>query len=97
MHDDRIKRTARKCLAQVLDVEIAPEDLGLDLDMVGEYGLSSLNKVLFMTAVCDATAVSVSHFTEHDLAHMRTLRDVVAALARHAGDTVGLAGEGSPR
>lgn len=88
MHDDDIagiERTARSCLTHVLDVQIDPADLGLDLDMVSEYGLTSLNKVLFMTAVCDATGVSVSHFTEHDLSNMRTLRDVVAALARYAG------------
>jgi acyl carrier protein len=85
MHDNDIERTARNCLAHVLDVPIASGDLGLDLDMVSEYGLTSLNKVLFMTAVCDATGVSVSHFTEHDLANMRTLRDVVAALVRYAG------------
>jgi acyl carrier protein len=97
MHDDDIESTARKCLAQVLDVQIAPMDIGLDLDMVNEYGLTSLNKVLFMTAVCDATGVSVSHFTEHDLAHMRTLRDVVAALTRYAGDPARLATEAAPR
>lgn len=84
MHDEHIENTARKCLAQVLDPEIAPEDIELDRTMVDEYGLTSLNKVLFMTAVCDATGVSVSHFTEHDLAAMRTLRDVVESLSRHA-------------
>jgi acyl carrier protein len=84
MHDDRIERTARDCLAPVLDVETAPADLSLDLDLVTGYGLTSLNKVLFMTSVCDATGVAVSHFTEQDLASMRTLGDVVAALSRHA-------------
>jgi len=83
MHDE-IERNARTCLAHVLDVQVAPADLGLDLDLVSEYGLTSLNKVLFMTAVCDATGVSVANFTEHDLARMRTLCDVVAALVRYA-------------
>ncbi|HET9140282.1 hypothetical protein [Actinophytocola sp.] len=83
MHGDHIERAARSCLAEALDLGIAPAELQLDLDMVNEYGLSSLNKVLFMTAVCDATGVPVSCFTEHDLARMRTLGDVVTALSRN--------------
>lgn len=84
MHDDHIERAARSCLAEALDLGVAPAELHPDLDLVNEYGLTSLNKVLFMTAVCDATGVPVSCFTEHDLARMRTLGDVVAALRRHA-------------
>jgi hypothetical protein len=87
-----LDRAARESLALVLD-DVAPEDLAPDRDMVREYGLTSLNKVLFMTDVCERTGVSVSHFTEQDLAAMRTLDDVVAALARHAQPI----GEGSPR
>jgi predicted GTPase len=96
MHDDLgdwvagIERAARESLVLVLD-DVAPADLGLDHDMVREYGLTSLNKVLFLTDVCERTRVSVSHFTEHDVAAMRTLRDVVTALARHAN----LAGKGT--
>jgi hypothetical protein len=36
-------------------------------------------------SVCDDTSVSLSVFTESDVAGMRTLRDVVTALATHAG------------
>jgi hypothetical protein len=78
-----IELVARDSLALVLD-DVAPEDLGPDHDLVREYGLTSLNKVLFMTDVCERTGVSVAHFTEQDVAAMRTLRDVVTALARHA-------------
>jgi hypothetical protein len=92
-----IEWAARDSLARVLDDEVTPEDIGLDLDMVGEYGLTSLNKVLFMTWVCEQTGVSVSHFTEHDVAHLRTLRDVVTALTRYASRTGHLAGGGSAR
>ncbi|PXX69264.1 hypothetical protein DFR70_102953 [Nocardia tenerifensis] len=60
------------------------EELDADLDMVDDYGLTSLNKVLFLTAVCDETGVSLASFTEEDVAAMRTLRDVTTALARHA-------------
>lgn len=87
-----IERAARDSLTLVLD-DIAPADIGPDHDLVREYGLTSLNKVLFLTDVCERTKVSVSHFTEHDVAAMRTLRDVVTALARHAN----LVGEGTTR
>lgn len=82
-----LERAARESLAMVLD-DIGPDDVDTGGDMVREYGLTSLNKVLFMTEVCERTGVSVSHFTERDLAAMRTLRDVVAALARHVQDRV---------
>lgn len=78
-----LERAARDSLTMVLD-DVAPADIGLDHEMVREYGLTSLNKVLFLTDVCERTQVSVAHFTEHDVAAMRTLRDVVTALARHA-------------
>lgn len=87
-----LEPAARESLALVLD-EVAPEDIAVDDDLVREYGLTSLNKVLFLTDVCERTGVSVAHFTERDLAAMRTLGDVVAALARHAD----LVGEGSTR
>lgn len=87
-----LERAARDSLALVLD-EVAPETIDPGQDMVREYGLTSLNKVLFVTDVCERTGVPVSHFTEQDLAAMRTLHDVVAALSRHAD----LLQEGSPR
>ncbi|MFI9400713.1 phosphopantetheine-binding protein [Nocardia sp. NPDC052316] len=66
----------------------APDELDPDLDMVDDYGLTSLNKVLFLTAVCDDTGVSLASFTEEDVAAMRTLRDVTAALSRHSESAV---------
>lgn len=82
MHAD-IETAARDNLAQVLESDVAPEDIDLDLDMVDGYGLTSLNKVLFLMSVCGATGVSLSTFTEPDVAGMRTLRDVTVALAQH--------------
>jgi hypothetical protein len=81
-----IECSARGNLGRLLD-EVAPDDLDLDLDMVDDYGLTSLNKVLFLTSLCTDTGVGLSHFTEQDVARMRTLRDVTEALARHAGET----------
>jgi hypothetical protein len=89
---EELEEAARESLALVLD-DLAPDALDLGEDMVREYGLTSLNKVLFMTDVCERTGVSVSHFTEQDLAAMRTLGDVVDALARHDS----LVGEGDRR
>ncbi len=84
--DMEIEAVAREDLARVL--ESAPEPAGIDpdLDMADGYGLTSLNKVLFLMSVCDDTKVSLSSFTESDVAAMRTLRDVVMALAKYAGN-----------
>ena len=81
----QIQLAARENLARVLSPSIAPGDLDPDLDMADGYGLTSLNKVLFLMSACDDTGVSLAEFTEPDVAAMRTLRDVVTALARHAG------------
>ncbi|HET8680768.1 MAG TPA: phosphopantetheine-binding protein [Micromonosporaceae bacterium] len=83
MHVD-VENAVRESLALVLDLDIAPGDLELDVDLVDGYGLTSLNRVLFLTSACDETGVALSNFTEHDVARMRTLRDVTEAVSRHA-------------
>jgi acyl carrier protein len=80
-----IETVAREGLASVVEARVAPADLDPDLDMADDYGLTSLNKVVFLMSVCDDAEVSVSAFTEADVAAMRTLRDVVTALAGYAG------------
>ncbi|MFF4324328.1 acyl carrier protein [Streptomyces sp. NPDC001568] len=82
-----VEEAARAQLSLVLIPEVEPEDIDLDADMVAAYGLTSLNKVLFLTEVCEETEVDLAHFTEHDLAVMRTLRDVTDALTRHHATT----------
>lgn len=77
-----IEGLARSKLARLLD-EVAPEELDPDEDMVSEYGLTSLNKVVFLTSLCEDLGVGLSHFTEQDVARMRTLHDVTEALAPH--------------
>jgi hypothetical protein len=79
MHADT-ETAARENLAMVLTTGIAPEAIDLDSDMVASYGLTSLNKVLFLTSLCDETNTDLSRFTEHDLARMTTLRHVVEAV-----------------
>lgn len=78
-----VEIAAREQFSAVLTHDIEPATLDLDADMVGSYALTSLNKVLFLTELCEATGVDLAHFTEDDLAEMRTLRDVTKALARH--------------
>lgn len=80
-----IEVIAREGLSRVLDSGPDPATLDQDLDMASGYGLTSLNKVLFLMSACDDARVSMSSFTEADVAAMRTLRDVVSALAQHAG------------
>ncbi|MEN3584841.1 MULTISPECIES: acyl carrier protein [unclassified Streptomyces] len=85
-----LETTAREQFSAVLTYPVEPTALDLDADMVGRYALTSLNKVLFLTELCERAKVDLGHFTEDDLAGMRTLRDVVDALARHAdADAVG--------
>lgn len=78
-----VERVAREQLSTVLDA--APADFDLDVVLADEYGLTSLNKVLFLTALCDELSIELSHFTERDVATMRTLSDVVAILTPYAG------------
>ena len=82
-----IEDVAREGLTRVIDSDIQPADLDPDVEMAEGYGLTSLNKVLFLMSLCDDTEVSLSSFTEADVAQMRTLRDVVTALgqARQSG------------
>jgi hypothetical protein len=70
----------RRQLVKVLRNAPEPANIDPDLDLVEVYGLTSLNKVLFLTSVCQAAEVGLDTFTEDDLARMRTLGDVVAAL-----------------
>jgi hypothetical protein len=79
-----IEFAAREDLARVLESGPLPADIDLDLDMVEGLGLTSLNKVIFLMSVCDDTQVSLSVFTESDVARMRTLRDVIEALAKES-------------
>ena len=61
--------------------------------MADSYGLTSLNKVIFLMSVCDDTQVSLAEFSEPDVARMRTIRDVITALSRFA-ETAGAGGSG---
>lgn len=84
-----IEAVVRDGLARVLDTGTGPAAIDPDLDMAQAYGLTSLNKVIFLMAACDDTNVSLAEFTESDVAGMRTVRDVVTALSKFAGGFAG--------
>lgn len=75
---------ARTQLSRVLRGNPDPVAFELDEDLVDTYGITSLNKVLFLTSLCRAAEVGLDKFTEDDLAGMRTLGNVVDALRPHA-------------
>ena len=75
---------ARERLSQVLRDHPDPVAIDPDEDLVETYGITSLNKVLFLTSLCKAAEVGLDNFTEDDLARMRTLGNVVDALRPHA-------------
>jgi acyl carrier protein len=83
-----IEKVARDNLVTVLASPPSAADLDLNLDMSAKYGLTSLNKVLFMMSVCTDTGVDLGAFTEADVAAMRTLGDVISALGEHAAQGV---------
>jgi hypothetical protein len=86
-----IETIVRDGLARVIDTGTGPAEIDPNLDMADTYGLTSLNKVIFLMSVCDDTQVSLAEFSEPDVARMRTVRDVVTALSRFA-DTAGTVG-----
>lgn len=90
MHTDlaSVEATVREHLAPLLDLDLPPEAIDPHAGLADSYGLTSLNRVLFLTSVCDATGVDLSHFTEHDVAGMRTLRDVTEALAPYVDRSI---------
>ncbi|MGH3767206.1 MAG: hypothetical protein ACRDTX_18965 [Pseudonocardiaceae bacterium] len=75
---------ARERLSQVLHHHPDPVALDPNEDLVETYGITSLNKVLFLTSLCKAAEVGLDNFTEDDLDRMRTLGNVVDALRPHA-------------
>lgn len=75
---------ARHQLSKVLERGPAPAAIDADGDLAEAYGLTSLNKILFLTSLCDAAEVGLDGFTDDDLARMRTLGDVIDALRSRA-------------
>ncbi|GAB2737095.1 hypothetical protein [Amycolatopsis magusensis] len=81
-----IDDAVRDNLSRVLSTPVGPAELDPDRDLAEGYGLTSMQKVMFLMSACDDTGVGLEVFTEPDVAAMRTLRDVTTALAAHAGE-----------
>ena len=79
-----VETIARENLSAALQPAADPHEIDLDLEL-NDYGLTSLQKVLFLTRLCEDLAVDLAYLTERDVAEMRTLHDVVDTLSRHAG------------
>jgi len=78
-----IEQLVRDSFVDVLnEPDLQSGGLNIDRDMADEYGLTSLNKILLITSICDEAQIDLRHFTEHDLADMRTLREVIDAMSR---------------
>ena len=60
-----IEAVVRDGLARVLESDTEPTDINPDLDMAEVYGLTSLNKVIFLMSVCDDTNVSLPMLESH--------------------------------
>ncbi len=72
-------------LARLVNLEGGIANVEFDADLFADYGLSSLNMVLLITSVCNETDTPLMHFTEEDIAGLRTVRgiaDLVSAVAR---------------
>jgi acyl carrier protein len=83
MQTDHLESAARDNLARVIESDVVPEELDLGSDMADGYGLTSMNKIVFLMSLCEDTGVELSVFTETDVAAMHTLHDVIEALGRH--------------
>ncbi|MFJ5309889.1 acyl carrier protein [Streptomyces sp. NPDC088350] len=79
-----VETIARENLSAAFQSAVDPHEIELGLELT-DYGLTSLQKVLFLTRLCEDLAVDLAYLTERDVAEMRTLNDVVDTLSRYAG------------
>lgn len=81
-----LEALVRDRVAHVLP-DVPPAELDMAADLADQYGLTSLNKVLLVMSACDESGVDVGHFTEQDIAAIRSGADLAAALSAHQGAT----------
>ncbi|CAI1115234.1 Uncharacterised protein [Serratia marcescens] len=78
-----LETIARQKLAATL---VPPTEIGsldAEANMRDVYGLTSLNKILFITSLCREMNIDLAGLTEDDLAHMHSLGDVIRILVPH--------------
>ncbi|WP_256125255.1 acyl carrier protein [Photorhabdus luminescens] len=81
---NQLEIVARESLVASLTISITAQAISLQENMSDAYGLTSLNKVLFITSLCNKMKIDLSRFTEDDLENMRTLGNVIDILSAHA-------------
>ncbi|MDC9589575.1 acyl carrier protein [Xenorhabdus sp. XENO-10] len=79
----KLETIARQKLAASLSTNIDATQLDLKENMSDIYGLTSLNKILFITSLCNEMNIDLSNFTEDDLGNMKTLGNVINILNNH--------------
>ncbi|MFI8417126.1 acyl carrier protein [Serratia sp. NPDC078593] len=79
-----LETVARQRLTAVLATPMDSEQLDASVNMRDAYGLTSLNKILFITSLCQEMDINLAGLTEEDLARMHSLDDVIRILAPHA-------------
>jgi len=87
MHTDitlsALEAAARKNLAATLTTQVAADQLDTSLNMRDAWGLTSLNKILFITSLCNEMNISLTVLTSDDLEKMHSLDDVCQILIQH--------------
>ncbi|WP_447872589.1 acyl carrier protein [Serratia fonticola] len=78
-----LETIARQKLAATLTPPMESDSLDSSANMRDAYGLTSLNKILFITSLCREMNIDLAGLTEDDLAHMNSLGDVIRILAPH--------------
>jgi acyl carrier protein len=79
----KLETIARQKLAASLSTDIDATQLDLKENMSDIYGLTSLNKILFITSLCNEMNIDLSNFTEDDLGNMQTLGNIIDILNKH--------------
>lgn len=77
-----IEERARVRLSSSLASKPAPQSFQLSDNMASVLGLTSLNKVVFISSLCRELNIDLSGLTEEDLAEMVTLGNVIDVLKK---------------
>jgi acyl carrier protein len=56
---------------------VGVQAIDLDADLLGHYGLTSLNMVMLLTLVCEEAKIDLTKITEDDLSRLHTAQDIV--------------------
>lgn len=78
-----VEQLVRRCLCAVTErPEGQAATLDLSRDLFDYYGLTSLNLVMLVTAICEEGGIALTSFTEKDIAGFKTPRHIVDTVTR---------------